>query len=523
MLNSHKKLIILLLFTAFIEGAAVMAIELLGAKLIAPFYGASLYVWSATLAITLCALSMGYFLGALISEKLQRINFVFFILLIAGLFTGLMNPMSFWIMTETINLDIKTGLVLSLLVFIFIPLTLLGTSSPIIINQLSQINGKAGKNSGLVYAISTVGGVISTFSIGFYFISNFGVKISCVLTSFLLVIPPIVFFAFNKKKNNFLLVLITIGAIMIFNRIILFNPLISNSKGVNLLYRNDGLLGTLCVYDINDDTRMLTVNNTSQTAYHKPTKKALWEYVHRIATYSSLKTKGSKTLICGLGGGVLVNEFEDLDFEVDVCDFDSRMEYVSKKYFNLSEKSNIYIDDARHFIKKSSKKYDIVVLDLSFGENVPSNVFTYECFKEIKKLLNKDGFVFLHYVNEAPERNKAIVNAIGRTFISAGFKVSLLNTTSNNKNSKECMFFATSEPISLEKYTYDRTSAFTDTIFYIPKIKDVYTSVDFKEGIILTDDKPILEILHSSTALKMRSNSQKSISKEQIIEQSFLY
>lgn len=523
MLDNPKKIFLFLLLTAFIEGAGIMAIEILGTKLIAPFYGASLYVWSATLAITLSALAAGYFLGALISEKIQKINILFYILLGAGLMTGLMNKLSFWIMTETINLDIKTGSILSLLGFIFLPLLLLGTSSPIIINHLSNLNGKPGKNSGLVYAISTIGGVISTFSVGFYFIANYGVKTTCVLTAFLLVLPPILFFIFIKKKSSALLTLIAVITIILFNSSIFFKPVISNSKGVNLLYRNDGLLGILCVYDIDSDKRMLTVNNSVQTAYHIPTKKALWEYVHRIATYSSLKAKGSKTLICGLGGGVLVNEFEDLGFEVDVCDFDSRMEYVSKKYFNLSEKSHIYIDDARHFIKKSKKKYDIVVLDLSFGENVPSNVFTLECFKEIKALLNEDGFVFLHYVNQDSKKNNPIVKAIGNTFISAGFDVNLLNTTSNNKNAKECMFFATTKKINLAQYEYNKTSAFTNSIFYIPKNKDVYSPRDFKDGMILTDDKPVMELLHSSTALKMRASAKENISKETILEQKFLY
>ena len=523
MLNNPKKLIVFLFLTAFIEGAAIMAIEILGAKLIAPFYGSSLYVWSATLAITLSALALGYFIGALISDKFQEITILFYILLIAGLMTGLMNKIAFWIMSETINLDVKTGSILSLLVFIFIPLMLLGTSSPIIINQLSKINGKAGKNSGLVYAISTIGGVISTFSIGFYFIANYGVKTSCVLTAFLLVLPPILFFIFNKKKSSIVMIFFTIGAIILVNKSVLFNPIISNSKGLNLLYRNDGLLGTLCVYDIGNDKRMLAVNNALQTAYHIPTKKALWEYVHRIATYSSLKAKGSKTLICGLGGGVLVNEFEELDFEVDVCDFDSRMEYVAKKYFNLSAKSVIYIDDARHYIKKSKKKYDIVVLDLSFGENVPSNVFTLECFTEIKALLNENGFVFLHYVNENSDINNPVISAIGNTFISAGFDVNLLNTASNNKKSMECMFFATTKEINLEQFTYNRTPLFTETVFFIPKNKDVYALKNFEDGIVLTDDKPIMELLHSSAALKMRRNAQQNLSKELILEQSFLY
>ncbi len=52
-----------LYLVAFIEGASVMAIELAGAKMIAPFFGTSLYVWASVLAVTLGGLAAGYFAG----------------------------------------------------------------------------------------------------------------------------------------------------------------------------------------------------------------------------------------------------------------------------------------------------------------------------------------------------------------------------------------------------------------------------------------------------------------------------
>ena len=59
--------------TVFLTSAAVMVIELLGTRLIAPFYGASLYVWTSVISVTLIALAMGYFVGGrwLIEQKKQ--------------------------------------------------------------------------------------------------------------------------------------------------------------------------------------------------------------------------------------------------------------------------------------------------------------------------------------------------------------------------------------------------------------------------------------------------------------------
>jgi len=52
-----------------IEGGALMAVELMGAKLVAPFYGNSLYVWTAVLAITVLSLTLGYYAGGRLSKE----------------------------------------------------------------------------------------------------------------------------------------------------------------------------------------------------------------------------------------------------------------------------------------------------------------------------------------------------------------------------------------------------------------------------------------------------------------------
>ena len=60
----QKKLLIL----SFVEGAVVMVAELCGAKLLAPIFGSSLYVWASVMGITLGALASGYFYGGWLSD-----------------------------------------------------------------------------------------------------------------------------------------------------------------------------------------------------------------------------------------------------------------------------------------------------------------------------------------------------------------------------------------------------------------------------------------------------------------------
>ena len=73
------------LLILLIEGASLMAVELMGAKLLAPFYGSSLYVWTAVLGITVLGLSLGYFFGGQLSVKRPTGKLLILIMSIAAL------------------------------------------------------------------------------------------------------------------------------------------------------------------------------------------------------------------------------------------------------------------------------------------------------------------------------------------------------------------------------------------------------------------------------------------------------
>ena len=81
-----------------------MGAELLGAKMLAPFFGSSLYVWATVLAVTLGGLAGGYFIGGILSYKSKNKNILFYILLIAAGFTSLM-PFISKIVLQLVNSD----------------------------------------------------------------------------------------------------------------------------------------------------------------------------------------------------------------------------------------------------------------------------------------------------------------------------------------------------------------------------------------------------------------------------------
>ncbi len=183
-----------ILLVSFVEGGAVMSVELVGAKMVAPFYGNSLYVWAAVLGLTLGGLATGYYFGGNISEKYPHQRSLHIIVLITAILIALMPVTSQLIMTATLPLELRLGITLSCLVFLYPPLVCCGMVSPLIIRLLATELSLVGRAAGTVYAISTLGGIIVTFLMGFYFIPFVGLKASALYTALILGIFPVIYF-----------------------------------------------------------------------------------------------------------------------------------------------------------------------------------------------------------------------------------------------------------------------------------------------------------------------------------------
>jgi hypothetical protein len=177
-----------------------MAVEIVGAKLVGPFYGSSLYVWAAVLALTLGGLTTGYFFGGMVSRRYHGKRPLYTIMLVSALLVLLMPWSAHLIMTATLGLDLRLGITLSSLVFLFPPLVCFGMVSPIIIRLVTTHDAKVGHAAGTVYAISTVGGILATYAVAFYAIPEVGMRESLLVTAALLALFPALYFSGLERR-----------------------------------------------------------------------------------------------------------------------------------------------------------------------------------------------------------------------------------------------------------------------------------------------------------------------------------
>ncbi len=190
----------LIYLVSFLEGSALMAAEIISAKIMAPYYGNSLIVWTSVFVCTLSGLALGYFWGAKLSQKENIGKKLNLILGFSVIYFAIMSPLSEFIMSNTLSLSIEIGSLISVLTFLFPLLLAFGMVSPLIIQLIASGLSDTGEKAGTIYTVSTLGGILTTLLFGFYFIPQLGLKMSIIISTVIILIAFAISFVLYRKK-----------------------------------------------------------------------------------------------------------------------------------------------------------------------------------------------------------------------------------------------------------------------------------------------------------------------------------
>ncbi|MCX8026363.1 MAG: fused MFS/spermidine synthase [Thermodesulfovibrionales bacterium] len=177
-----------LLIASFIEGFSVMLLEILAPKMIAPLYGASMYVWSSVISVSVGSLAIGYYIGGRISQKQNLKRYLLLLVVFCLTYTAILPYLFNALKSFLLGFDVKSGSLLISIILLFPVLTSFGAMSPLIIQLLATMS-KNSLYTGLIFAISTFGGIVACIIGAFYMIPFIGILNSIHIGSaFLLVV-----------------------------------------------------------------------------------------------------------------------------------------------------------------------------------------------------------------------------------------------------------------------------------------------------------------------------------------------
>jgi nitrate/nitrite transporter NarK len=158
-----------LIVIVFIAGAASLTVEMGASRLLEPYFGDSMFVWASIIGLILLYLTVGYYVGGLLSDRHPRASILYLLTAIAALFIGIIpliaQPVLTWaqLTFATTANGVLIASLLAVLALFAIPTILIGCVSPFAIRLCVVQVGSTGRIAGLLYAISTAGSIVGTF------------------------------------------------------------------------------------------------------------------------------------------------------------------------------------------------------------------------------------------------------------------------------------------------------------------------------------------------------------------------
>jgi hypothetical protein len=163
---------------AFTSGFIIMSIELLGGRILAPYFGSSIYVWGSIITVFMVSLSIGYLTGgqlSLLNPRLSRYGYFFLAAAVTAVPTILYGELLMdWVFVR--YEDPRYGSLLAATLLFFIPTSILGMIAPYSVRLLVQETHFSGKVAGGLYFVSTLGSALGTLLTSFYLVLLFEIN-----------------------------------------------------------------------------------------------------------------------------------------------------------------------------------------------------------------------------------------------------------------------------------------------------------------------------------------------------------
>ena len=397
----------------FVSGAVVLAIEILGTRILGPFYGVSLFLWSALITVTLVALSVGYAIGGRWADRAATPPRLYLLLLAAGLWT-LFIP---WLREPILVVAEPFGLRFAVLVAAFIlfapPLTLLGMVSPFAIRLRASSLNVVGTTAGDLYAISTVGSVVAALATGFVLIPSIGVGRLTVMTAAALIVTALVGLALgagSRTRRLAALGLVPLGSLALWN---LASDGADAEHGVLAVAQSP--YAEIRVLDTPDKrTRFLVIDGGTHTIVDPSTFESRFPYVAIMGLTRCVAKEPGRMLLIGLGGGSLAKEFAADGWSVEAVEIDPVVVEMARAHFGLAEaEGKVHVMDGRQFLLGQRGTYDVIAMDAFGSSSIPFHLVTREVFGLIASRLAPGGILAINLESDGWEG--PVVKAIAAT------------------------------------------------------------------------------------------------------------
>ena len=417
--SRSKLLFVYLLFSALMCGAAVMVIEVLGSRVVGPFFGVSLFVWTSLISVALISLALGYWFGGVLADRRGRTSDLYALIAAAGVCTLLIPWLKAPVLEAALPLGLRTGAFVSSLILFGPALLLLGCVSPYLVKIAARAVDNIGRTVGGLYALSTIGSVAGTALTGFYLIAHLGVNQAFYAVGITLLLLAAVYFA-ALRRVVVAAVAVLLGVALAPQWIV--PPALSMPNAqVREVFAGDTFYGAIKVVDIESGDsleRQLLIDGLQQGGQDLRNGLSVnaYAYLMQYLPYR-LQPHGRDCLVVGLGAGFIPAGYSARGIRTDVVDIDPLIPQLARDYFGFSTSGDVVVADARYFLLTTERMYDYIILDAYSGDLMPHHLISREMFTLIEQRLRPGGVLGINFIGSVGEQRR-MTSSVVRTLRS---------------------------------------------------------------------------------------------------------
>ncbi len=414
-----------LYLAVFFSGLTSLAVEMAASRLVGDYFGASNLVWASIIGLILIYLTAGYFLGGYWSDRAPSYR-TFFQILTWGAFTiGIVPVVARPVLRfaasafDELQMGVLFGSFVAILILFVVPVTLLGTASPFAIRLAITDTRQAGRTSGYIYGISTLGSFVGTFLPVLVLIPTIGTYRTFMTISALMLFVSL-FGLWRTAGWRITSVYLWMPALVIALAIIGMRG--TDKTATGMIYEGESaynyiqvlkLQGTT-ILRLNEGQGMHSMYNPQLTNFHGPWEQVLAAPFFNPAPYKPSEVK--RMAIVGLAAGTTAREATAVfpGITIDGIEIDPQIVSVARKYFGMTEPNlNVIIQDGRVGLEKSPYHYQVISVDAYRPPYIPWHLTTKEFFQIARDHLTSDGVLVIN-VGRAP-KDRRLVDAISST------------------------------------------------------------------------------------------------------------
>lgn len=483
----------------FAAGALLMALEVAAFRIIGKTFGSALRETTTVIAVFLAAMSVGYWAGGRVADRWPR-PVTLVVTLVGATLTLLFVP---WIdaslspKISASSLALSAHAFLATTILFAIPTFLLAATSPIAIRLFTTSAVESGSTAGSISALSTVGSIVGSVATAFLLIdwlesitrTVLFVALGTCATALLVVLAS----AGTSATGGVRRLLSTLAALSLMGFLTmafvrstrLDQSLVAELPGTRILFLGDSPYHHILVRQRGPWRDLqFNIGIQSRMRVDDPAGPGL-TYTNAVHVGPALRPGIRRVLMIGLGGGTLPKQFLRFypEATIDVVEIDPMVVKVARQLFHLpeDERLRIHVADGRAFIKHSTEKWDLVVVDAyttnRYGDTVPPHLTTQEFFQEIARHLNEGGIVHYHCLFAT----SPLMSSVERTLASVFPHLARVRGE----------LIASPQPLDLRKEELARLAA-TSPARVLPAFASQMTSVvpqtPPEDALILTDD-----------------------------------